>query len=59
MDRMNYLIGGFNFQVQLMLTGVLTKFYEREKQPGVPDGEIAPPGSPNLAACPNGFSLKG
>jgi hypothetical protein len=36
-----------------MLTEAMTIPNEREKQPVAPDGEIAPPGSPNLAACPN------
>ena len=34
--------GGFNSQVQLMLTDVVTNAYDREKQLGTPDGEIAP-----------------
>ena len=33
-----------------MLSEVVTIPNEREKQPGIPGDEIAPPGSPNLAA---------
>ena len=38
--------GGFNSQVQQMLTYDVTNYNEREKQPGAPVGEIAPQVAP-------------